>query len=502
MTGMRRQADWTSPPPELNGALVLAKLDPAIARELREVFGDKLGGRPPPYVVSLMRRAALDEALQDAPDFDIDTFQGFDGDTYVNLVIHCVLYDGQALPGSPRIGLPVLWAIRRLGHRPSDAAFDFLTVALGVTAADTFVSRHKHSDVGWGRDLHLSLPLIDPGRWADVTMTLVKALGFLTGDNWSFAFSPGGVPAPAHMRRGHLTALAGVDCVSLFSGGLDSALGVLQLVRNGARPLLVSHAYRGDAAKQQFVRSRAYSNLPRFAANLRPYWPASGGHDTTMRSRSFDFLALAAVGATAALGDEAGKMPLYVPENGLIAINPPMTGRRVGSLSTRTTHPNYLGLVQAIFDALGLEVAIVNPHEFDTKGDMVARWKSTAEFRAIAGGTVSCGKWKRRNLQCGRCLPCLIRRASFHAAGVPDPTPGYERDLLTDVLDSPDGSERGDLLAVMGAVRLPGTPALSARVGASGPLPLNRAIRVRYEDVVSRGLAELKGFLTASGIGV
>jgi predicted KAP-like P-loop ATPase len=56
MTGMRRQADWTSPPPELNGALVLAKLDSAIAKELRRVLGDKLGVKPPPYLVSLMRQ--------------------------------------------------------------------------------------------------------------------------------------------------------------------------------------------------------------------------------------------------------------------------------------------------------------------------------------------------------------------------------------------------------------------------------------------------------------
>ena len=416
--------------------------------------------------------------------------------------VNGVLYEGAAAAGAPRIGGPVLKAIRRLGYRPTVSAFDLLTVALGVTAADTFVSRHRDSDVGWGRDLHVVLPLVDPGPFTDISISLVEALGFLTGDRWSFEFRSGGTPAPLPMRRGHLTDLGDVNCVSLFSGGLDSALGVLQLIQGGAHPLLVSHSYRGDGARQQFVRSRAYSHLPRFAANLRPYWPASGGHDTTMRSRSFDFLALAALGATTVPGDRAEKMPLYVPENGLIAINPPMTSRRIGSLSTRTTHPKYLGLIQEVFDGLGLAVSINNPHEFDTKGEMVGRWKATAEFQAMAGGTVSCGKWKRRNKQCGRCLPCLIRRASFHAAGVPDPTPGYERDLLIDVLASPNGEERGDLLAVMGAVRLPGTPGLSTRVGASGPLPSDPATRSSYEGVVSRGLNELKRFLIASGIQV
>jgi hypothetical protein len=221
-----------------------------------------------------------------------------------------------------------------------------------------------------------------------------------------------------------------------------------------------------------------------------------------MRGRSFDFLALAAAGASVVPTDRVGRMPLYVPENGFIAINPPMTTRRIGSLSTRTTHPYYLGLVQEIFDGLGVAVTIKNPHQFDTKGEMVDRWKAAPKFRAMAGETVSCGKWKRRNKQCGRCLPCLIRRASFHAAGVTDPTPSYERILLSDVLASSNGEERADLLAVMGAVDLLGKPALSSRIGASGPLPHDAVARSQYERVVSRGLMELRGFLTASGIQV
>ena len=56
MTGMRRQVDWSSRPPELNGAMVLAKLDPLVAKELHGILGDRLGVKPPPYVVSLMRQ--------------------------------------------------------------------------------------------------------------------------------------------------------------------------------------------------------------------------------------------------------------------------------------------------------------------------------------------------------------------------------------------------------------------------------------------------------------
>ena len=55
-------------------------------------------------------RAALDEVLQDVPDFDVNTFQGFDEDTYVNLIAafieSCVLQQilTEAGPGWDRAG--------------------------------------------------------------------------------------------------------------------------------------------------------------------------------------------------------------------------------------------------------------------------------------------------------------------------------------------------------------------------------------------------------------
>ena len=45
--------------------------------------------------------------------------------------------------------------------------------------------------------------------------------------------------------RHRLIKLKGLDCVSLFSGGLDSAIGAIDLLAAGRAPLLVSHAYKG-----------------------------------------------------------------------------------------------------------------------------------------------------------------------------------------------------------------------------------------------------------------
>ncbi|MCC8937927.1 hypothetical protein H8A97_22945 [Bradyrhizobium sp. Arg62] len=117
-------------------------------------------------------------------------------------------------------------------------------------------------------------------------------------------------------------------------------------------------------------------------------------------------------------------------------------------------------------------------------------------FAHFVAETVSCGKWKRRNQQCGRCIPCLIRRSSLHAAGVADATP-YEFDNLREVMADPNG--RDDLIAVQGAIlRLRNQP-MGRWVLQAGPLPAEPEIRQRYFAVARRGMNELEGYLRSVG---
>jgi len=51
---------------------------------------------------------------------------------------------------------------------------------------------------------------------------------------------------------------------------------------------------------------------------------------------------------------------LNIPENGLIAINPPLTNRRIGALSTRTTII-LSGMLQQVFAVVGLESSSTIP---------------------------------------------------------------------------------------------------------------------------------------------
>jgi len=64
--------------------------------------------------------------------------------------------------------------------------------------------------------------------------------------------------------------------------------------------------------------------------------------------------------------------PLYVPENGFIGINVPLSASRSGSASTRTTHPHFMALMRQVLDAVGLPNPVVNPYRLATKGEALA----------------------------------------------------------------------------------------------------------------------------------
>ena len=61
-----------------------------------------------------------------------------------------------------------------------------------------------------------------------------------------------------------------------------------------------------------------------------------GQRETSTRGRSLAFYAFAVLAASRVPGQN---VEIFVPENGFICINPPLVPGRMGSLSTKTTHP-------------------------------------------------------------------------------------------------------------------------------------------------------------------
>ncbi|MCJ8587538.1 DNA-binding protein [Klebsiella pneumoniae] len=395
------------------------------------------------------------------------------------------------------IGNPAIERIKRLGVKIPAQVMDFLSIALAVTAADTFVQRESSED-GWTRQFSLRLPLHEPSRWIALKKELESALHFLSGDIWDFEFCTGGYAPPepySQHSRFHLIKLKELDCVCLFSGGLDSAIGAIDLLTMGRAPLLVSHAYKGDKSRQDQIAERLNGRYSRFEINADPHH-YQGVTDITMRTRSLNFLAFAAVGACAIQEvSQQKKVDLFVPENGFISLNAPLTPRRIGTLSTRTTHPYFIASIQQLFDAVGIPCQIINPYQFKTKGQMAYQCLNKPLLTEIVESTVSCSHWKRTNQQCGVCVPCIIRRASLHAGGI-NRDAGYTFQSLAKVMNEID--RRDDLIALRIAIAQKSTLKIGAWVAKSGPLPVDAFSN--FKQVFMEGLNEVENYLLSEGI--
>ena len=150
--------------------------------------------------------------------------------------------------------------------------------------------------------------------------------------------------------------------------------------------------------------------------------------ESTMRSRSFLFLALAILVASA-----EGVDRVQMAENGYIAVNVPLHQGRIGSLSTRTAHPHYVASMNGLLAKAEVGVQIDNPFLRMTKGEVCGRLWSLAP--QLLYQSISCahpvGRWAGEGFRnCGYCYPCIIRQAGIHACGV-DKTP-YAEDPFAD----------------------------------------------------------------------
>lgn len=373
----------------------------------------------------------------------------------------------------PGLGATLADRVRRqIPGAPSAAAWDFMSIAMSVFAADRFVLR-SGSPNGWTRVIGLDVAVVDPMPWTAQAIELAEALRFLTGDVWHLNFRAGGLACPHVEGRLHDR-----DTICLFSGGLDSFLGAVAALNGGARPLLVSQGSAKEIGPQKQLAAALGLEGYRFEGRVAERWRQP--YEGSTRARSILFFAYGALAATG-----CGIREVLVPENALIAVNPPFTNRRMGSLSTRTTHPHFMSRLNQIWAATGVQAELRNPFFATTKGEMLARGHHP-HLVDLASKTYSCGKGKRANGQCGRCVPCLIRRASFHAAGMHDGTL-YLNDLRA-------SSRNDDVLAARHAVAAhdgDGPREIGRWVARAGPLPADAATRALTIDAVGRGLAEL-----------
>lgn len=394
------------------------------------------------------------------------------------------MYDHDGLPDVSTVGTALIKDIIASGISPSACSWDFLTFALAVNAADNVVERAPSPD-GWTRQIELEVVLYEPAPFEALSKDIEHALRFLTGDFWKLTFADGGYPPP----RPKAAVMFDADCVCLLSGGLDSLVGALNLTEEGRQPLLVSQTAKGDKETQSHFATGLGGNERhlQWNQNIRPKVEDIEG---STRGRSIGFFAFAAVAADHLAAVKAGlssPVDVFVPENGLISLNVPLNPGRVGSLSTKTTHPVFMERLQKLWEALGIPAVLRLPYAAMTKGEMMSSCKVSDVLAQVASQATSCGRFVRNGYKhCGRCVPCLVRRASFIRAGIVDDTSYVFSNLRDAQLDN-DPNDIGAVAAAVLKVEQSGV-----RVFTAGQLSFAEPSRRReFEGVVQRGLEEL-----------
>ena len=320
--------------------------------------------------------------------------------------------------------------VKSLPRFVSDEGLDFLYLSLFVFGIDRLVARDKGRD-SWSRDLTMHIPVLNLEIWNKNKEIVNEMLSFLSGDNWNVEFRERTYTSKEVALQKSLIKenkiLEKCNKFCMFSGGLDSFIGAIDLLCQEDKNIVFISQYGGgkgtkeyqDILRKNFIEKYDITedNYFSFYATVR-----KGIEDTT-RTRSLMFFANAIALSTVVDRD----VELIIPENGVISLNIPLTNSRLGTSSTRTTHPYYFQLLQELLNNLGVNLKIINPYQFMTKGEMIIQCRDKEFFSDNIVNTMSCShpdsgrmNGEKETCHCGNCLPCTIRRAAFKKANIED----------------------------------------------------------------------------------
>jgi len=306
------------------------------------------------------------------------------------------------------------------------ASTAFLYLSAIVYAIDRFVLREKNSIEGWSREFDVDFKLPEADMFSSCKNQIERLLSFLTGDYWNCSFYGCNTIDLPDFEENHYYDQ--VTQVNLFSGGMDSLIGAIDYMalHSDGHVFLASHydkTMKGPKTDQRHLLQHFNMQYPeRYLSFL--HGPVliepEVAVDATCRSRSLMFIAIA---LQVAIYRNCG---VVIPENGSVSLNYPLSPSRRTSCSTRTTHPIVLHRLRTLFESLGIMVSVINPYEFMTKGEMVQQCADRGFLLQVLSDSNSCGKRGRKQFffdnsdatHCGRCMPCMYRRAAL--VGFPD----------------------------------------------------------------------------------
>lgn len=386
---------------------------------------------------------------------------------------------------------------------PTSLEYDLLLLASSIYSADIAAKRGHGEE--FTRRIDIEVPVTNFPAFRAAREDIEYVLYLLTRDAWALRFvsHPGAAESPRQY------APASNATVLLFSGGLDSYSAAIAL--NNSSPLyLVSHTTgnrtisRAQEALFSHLSSAPRQPLQRLHFRVggrnspaRGFlFPSDTQREESQRSRSFLFVCLAALSARRL----ATNRIIHIAENGLLAINVPLTAARISAFSTQTAHPEFtFEAARLLTDLLQHEIVIDNPFLYMTKAEVAGAIPPAHSSRIQ--DTVSC--WMSARLHppmthCGTCIPCIIRRIALESLGVS--LPEYRRDLFSeDILAlPPDDDGKNNLMDLIEFVSSFLSAGSDAELLTTFPELVNRHIDLRQAvDLYRRFSAEARRVLHA-----
>ena len=263
-----------------------------------------------------------------------------------------------------------------------------------------------------------------------------KKPGAVQDDDWDFRFVPATEQQTQQLTLSDRVTVpdAEAEVVIPFSGGIDSLTTVVEELRAGRRPLLISHAssHVPESARSKLLKGLRELFPGRNIGRVSTKASRIGAEaiERTNRSRSFFFASIAMVAATQRkTGD------VLLPDNGWASVNPRINDQLLGALATRSTHPRFIRLFNELTQ-LAFEDApeVRNPFWDQTRVDVLERLRD-AGGAPLLSSTRSCAagrNHRRETPHCGRCSQCIDRRFASEAARLTghDPPEAYAFDIF------------------------------------------------------------------------
>jgi 7-cyano-7-deazaguanine synthase in queuosine biosynthesis len=318
---------------------------------------------------------------------------------------------------------------------------DLLQIAMSVHAIDRITKRKVPSvPDGWSRSFRVRLEVLDPDFWQmdTVCRALALCLEFVSGDRWDFEFVRDEAGPPPYEFCGFFRNAPEEDrgTVCLYSGGLDSAAGLVRRLRESPGrtflPVTITHqsAQWNRVRKQlELIRRLCGGPLTRLQVPAEMKHPGRWEEENSQRCRAFLF---ACVGGVAAAVNNSSTVEVY--ESGVGAVNLPLYDCMVGSRATKSSHPHFLRLASRLISlAVGHDITFCLPFLGLTKAQVIRSLAGDSDLKRLARFTVSCVHYplrEKKYKQCGYCPACVFRRLAMASAAIRERAGTYKYNIF------------------------------------------------------------------------